>query len=293
MIEGQKHNLHDIKEEEIIIQEVILDSSLQERPIYDYKTITLSPNINKKEYSEKNRHLPKVFYQSEYTELLFDAVKGNDIQGIKSLLQSGANINAQEITSGYTPVMFAIKYNRIKALRSLILNGADLLKQNLQGQTALHVAAITGNSQAIEVLMNAGANPAIKDKKGNRVADYMKQNMKDAALIMANNYQNKTKALIDFVGLSAYDAVKYAIDNGAKINEKDDIGSDGDTALIIAIKCQDIKMVSLLLNHGAGLHIRNKKGKSPMQVAIDLKNHEIIAILQTVKINREMTAIKQ
>jgi ankyrin repeat protein len=65
---------------------------------------------------------------------------------------------------------------------------------------------------------------------------------------MAGNYQDKTKALIDFVGLSAYDAVQYALDNGAKIDSVDDLTSDGDTPLIIAIKCQDIKMVSLLLN---------------------------------------------
>jgi hypothetical protein len=47
----------------------------------------------------------------------------------------------------------------------------------------------------------------------------------------------------------------------------------------------------LLLNRGAELHFKNKKGKTPMQIANDLQNKEIIDILWTVKINREITSV--
>ena len=278
-------------EEEIIIEEVMLDTELYNRPTYNHKNVILPPTISKKKYSENNRHLPKAFYQNEYTDLLFGAVKSDDIQGIKSLIQSGANINAQEIENGYTPVMYAIKYNKIKALRSLILNGADLQKTNLQGQTALHVATISGNGQAIEVLLAARIDATIRDKKGNRASEYMKSSMKNTAVIMAANYQDMNKALIDFVGLSAYEAVQYTLQHGAKIDTKDDIGADGDTPLIIAIKCQDVKMISLLLNSGAKLDVQNKKKQTPMQIANSIKNQEIIGILKTVKINREIESI--
>ena len=281
-----QNSQNSITEEEIIIEEVILDSEIHNRPIYDHKNVILSPNVSKKNYSENNRHLPKVFYQSEYTSLLFDAVKNNDIQGIKSLIQKGGNINAQDVSNGYTLVMHAIQCNKIKALRAIILNGADLKKTNSQGQTALHVATSLGNAQAIEVLMAAGIDPTIKDKKGKRASDYMNSRMKNVASIMVANYQDQNKALIDFVGLSAYDAVEYALNHGAKIDIQDDISTDGDTPLIIAIKCQDIKMVSLLLTRGASLNAKNKRGKTPMQIAIN--NSEIMNILRTVKINRDM-----
>ena len=112
--------------------------------------------------------------------------------------------------------------------------------------------------------------------------------MRNTAIIMASNYRDKSKALVDFVGLGAYDAVKYALDNGANINVLDDVNKDGDTPLIIAIRCQDIKMISLLLNRGARLDVRNKKGKLPSQVATDVNNHEIQEILKTVQVKREL-----
>ena len=294
--ENKKHDVHhaqkvkqdDAIEEEIIIEEMMLDSDLYNRPIYDHNTVILPPQISKKQYSESNKHLPKVFYQKEYTDLLFSSVKSDDIQGIKSLVQKGANINAQEVSTGYTPVMYAIKLNKIKALRALIMHGADLQKTNFDGQTALHVATLLGNAQAVEVLLSAGIDPTIRDKKGNRASEYMKSHMKKTATVMAANYQDINKALIDFVGLSAYGAVQYALQNGANVNIKDDVGADGDTPLIIAIKCQDIKMISLLLNHGASLNTKNNKNKTPIQVAKDVKNPEVIGILRTVKINREI-----
>ena len=267
----------------------MLDTEMYTRPIYDHKNITLPSEINKKQYGANNKHLPKVFYQGEYTELLFSAVKNDDITGIKSLIAKGANINAQEISTGYTLPMYAIKYNRIKALRAVIVNGTELYKTDLEGQTALHIAIKLGNAQAVEVLLAAGINPTIQDNKGNRASEYMKANLKNKAMVIAANYQDKNKALIDFTGLSAIDAVQYALQNGAKIDFKDDVGGDGDTALIIAIKCQDLNMISLLLNNGASLNVKNKKNKTPLQIAIELNNPQIVDILKTVKINRDLT----
>jgi ankyrin repeat protein len=244
--------------------------------------------ISKKQYSEDNKHLPKVFYQSEYTDLLFDAVKSNDVAGIKSLLQKGANINAQDTSKGNTLMIHAIKFNSLKALRSLIMNKADIQKTNLQGQTALHIAVISNNPQAVEILLTAGVNPTVKDKSGNRASEYMKPSMRKTAIIMASNYKDKSKALVDFVGLGAYDAVKYALDNGANINTMDDVGKDGDTPLIIAIRSHDAKLVSLLLNKSAKLDVKNKRGKTPIQIAQDINSSEIIDILMTVQVKREL-----
>jgi ankyrin repeat protein len=264
-------------EEEITLEEIILETEILSNPVKNHHII--------------NQKLPQTFYQSEYTSLLFSAVKNDDLAGIKSLLKKGANINAQEIATGYTLPIYAVKFNRIKALRSLIIQGVDLTKVTLEGQTALHFATKMGNLEAIEVLLAAGLDPTIKDKNGLRAADYMKKSMKSAAPIMAANYQDMNKALIDFTGLGSLEAVEYALQKGAKIDFKDDVTIEGDTALMIAIKSQDLPMVSFLLNQGASLSIKNKRGKSPRDLALMTGNSQLIAILKTVQINRELVSI--
>ncbi len=287
---GQKQTKSE-SEEDITIEEIILDNEVFNRPVYDYRNVVLPPAINKKHYSDNNRHLPKVFYQNEYTSLLFSAIKSDDIQGINSLLQRGANINAQDTSSGYTPLMYAVKYNRMKALRYLIVKGADINRTTINGQNALHVAVSMSNAKAIEVLLSAGINATAKDKYGRRPSDYMKSNLTNISLIMVSNYQDMNKALIDFVGLGTFEAVQRALQNGADINCHDDNGNVGDTPLMIAIRCQDVQMVSLLLNNGASLTTKNHSGQSAVAVALSVKNQDIINILRTVKINRELEEV--
>ena len=43
------------------------------------------------------------------------------------------------------------------------------------GQTMLHHAAIAGNAQSVRVLLEMGANPRLRDARGNTAADYAKE----------------------------------------------------------------------------------------------------------------------
>ncbi|MDJ1406868.1 MAG: ankyrin repeat domain-containing protein [Candidatus Midichloria sp.] len=52
--------------------------------------------------------MPKAFFHSEYSRLLFAAVNKNDIGAIRALLKKGADINTVSPNYGYTPLIQAV-----------------------------------------------------------------------------------------------------------------------------------------------------------------------------------------
>lgn len=63
-----------------------------------------------------------------------------------------------------------------KEMVQLLLNkGADVnIKNNFTGETALMLAAQHGNNQAVQLLLDAGANPLLKNKLGKTAKNYTK-----------------------------------------------------------------------------------------------------------------------
>jgi ankyrin repeat protein len=115
------------------------------------------------------------------TPLMLAAASGK-ADAVKTLLTAGADVNAKDTTLGQTPLMFAAALNRDAAIRVLAANGADLkattklspVGQNganrdggerrsrtpvvMGGNTALLFAAREGQMQAVQALVESGAD---------------------------------------------------------------------------------------------------------------------------------------
>ena len=106
---------------------------------------------------------------------LQNAVVQNDLPAVQQSLSQGGNPNGKGRT-GFTPLMFASLSHapeREQIIRALLANGADPNKPitksgRNEGQTALHLAR---SSEAVEALMEHGANPTLRDKQGRLPAD--------------------------------------------------------------------------------------------------------------------------
>ncbi len=147
-------------------------------------------------------------------ELLFEAAKLGRADLIPLLVKNGAEVNAYE-ARGFTPLILAAYNGQAAAVDALIAAGADACKpdatqantaqmgvafkgddaiaarllkagcdanaRNKAGQTALMMAALFGRTRQIEMLLAAGADPAIADASGRTAAGVAGAQGNDAA----------------------------------------------------------------------------------------------------------------
>ena len=101
----------------------------------------------------------------DWTALLVASVKGH-VPAVRQLLVSGADPNLRDIY-GWTPLMRAVYEGRERVVQALLEQpDVDLKAKNDQGATALHLAAVKGNAALTRLLLLAGADPSMGDRRG-------------------------------------------------------------------------------------------------------------------------------
>ncbi|MHB9146957.1 MAG: ankyrin repeat domain-containing protein [Candidatus Amoebophilus sp.] len=88
------------------------------------------------------------------------AVLMGDIEEVKSLLEHGADVHAQN-KNGSTPLHVAAWFNKLEVAKFLLEQGADIHVTNAYGQTPLHLAEIQ-LKRAIEELEEASIVKMLK-----------------------------------------------------------------------------------------------------------------------------------
>lgn len=137
---------------------------------------------------------------TDYTPLM-KAVIGGNVSRVKSLLEQGADINAQN-KNGQTALILAsyYKYNNSEEILSLLLSSNPTIDlQDNSGRTALSWATGAGKMVAIRHLLSANANINLQDSDG------------ATPLMWASLMGQK-------------DAFLYLLENGADVNIKDKNG---------------------------------------------------------------------
>lgn len=84
---------------------------------------------------------------------------------VKTLLAAGANTNMRDSSSGYSALDYAVAGGYEDIMKALIARGADM-HAGYGGATALHVAALNDQADAVHVLVEAGANTDVKTGDG-------------------------------------------------------------------------------------------------------------------------------
>jgi ankyrin repeat protein len=123
------------------------------------------------------------------------------------------------------------------------------------GTTPLMRAARNGDYEAVKILLDAGADPTIKQPRGTN------------ALMMSCGVGRGLGVFAKDVGTEAdlRRAAELLIDKGVDVNLAND---DGLTGVHIAAQAGLDSVVALLAQHGAKLDVKDKRGRTPVDMAM-------------------------
>jgi len=106
-------------------------------------------------------------------KFIFKAAEQNNPKILNLLFLYGAKAN-DTLENGYSPLMAASSFGSIKVLECLLKYGANVNQtRQVDGITALMLAAFNGNLQKVKVLLSYKAKKNIKDKNGKTALNYV------------------------------------------------------------------------------------------------------------------------
>ena len=178
---------------------------------------------------------------------LADAVEQRDKTVVRTLLKSGADVNATQ-PDGTTALHWAAYHEDVDTAALLVKAGANVNAANRFGVPPLAVASTNGNAAIVKLLLDGGADPNATMKGGETV------------LMMAARS-------------GSLDAVKALLVRGAKHDARE---RRGQTALMWAAAEGHTAVVKSLIEAGADINASVDSGFTPFFFAIREGHIEVV-----------------
>ena len=175
------------------------------------------------------------------------AAEHADRDTIKCLLDQHISVNVIDNNS-WTPLMKSVTTGNVDNVTTLLELGADInmtTDRDVGGFSVLHFAAVNGDKDIIECLLNHNISVNMVNKDD------------ETPLMMACSKQNNI------------DNVITLLDHKADVNM---IKDSGRSALHFAAKYADSKVVKCLLDHNISVNVSDRFGETPIQLACEEEN---------------------
>ena len=199
----------------------------------------------------------------------------------KILIEAGADYNFKEKSLGKTPLRAAAHFGRTEMVQLLLDLGLDPDVRDDWGWTPLHVAI---NPETAKVLIDGGASIHAKAKDGNEaIHSLIGENMLDSVKYLLSlgvdvntHGKNNITPLHQAVIFNHVDGAKMLLENGANIKAAD---NNGMTCLHFG---RSDAMVEYLISKGANVNAVAKDNTTPLHYA---SNGAIASLLIENKAN--------
>ena len=172
------------------------------------------------------------------------AAKLGHHEAVSLLLNAGAQQSFSG--SGDLPIHFAIRQGHLNVVENFMFHGADVETQTQRGDTLLLVAAVTNQIKIAEFLLRYSAN-------ANPFSRLMPVKLKSHGIIATKEFSNRSQPPLTtplhfacFAGW--YEMAALLLDHQALVNVPN---GDGKTPIILATEADDTNLVYLLIARGA------------------------------------------
>jgi ankyrin repeat protein len=210
-------------------------------------------------------------YRYDQTVLHLAAARGfSEILAL--LISSHAAIGPVD-ANGNTPLDEAVLHNQAEAVRFLIAHGADVKRVHpADGRGPVHETAIKGFAGLIPILVDAGANPVLRDRSGQTPLDlalaYKNANVVAVLLKLGSRISEPQAAAEEAMETAVLkgqvEIARILLESGFNVNKPT---ASGSTYLHDAALKNQRRIAELLLHCGAHLEALNQIGGTPLHDA--------------------------
>jgi ankyrin repeat protein len=216
---------------------------------------------------------------------------------VVEMLVNSKNIEINAVNdAGYTPLYMATIYGNPQTMRLLYSKKADGSMRDKKGNTLLHIAALNGHIKKVEEILRYKPEIDSKNKDGLTPLQLMIKSylveQKIVELLLDHGASlkavDKTGKKIIHIAYPKPSVIKLLICRGVEVNAQD---NDGNTRLHLFLSMRlkrekerlmpfSKNIIKILLDAGAKPKIKNKKGETPLGIAIKSGNKEAIDLLK-------------
>jgi uncharacterized protein len=214
------------------------------------------------------------------------AAAHGETKAVEFLLSHGADVNcsSEGTYAGYTALHHAVSRSHGSLVKLLIEKSADVNATTQGGTSALRMAAQSGSKEVLNMLLGGGAD--VKKSFGPegvvvgvRVTE---ECLEVVGMLRSQGVDAKPDIptlLLKAVRQNDISALRYCLERGGDAKQTDAEGF----ALLHYAASGDVKdAAKVLVERGADLNARSKKGVTPIQLALKLSHADMAALLHSL-----------